>query len=317
MLRHLTLGYRDFQVMPDLPSVRYNWVFVISHDGKISPKLDPPRPGVRIPSGANFFIIPPDTRYVIVAKQAKCLRTVFHYAYVSDVLERVVTERGILAMKLNQADLAQVREITRSVEPHFRNPTELGALYFELALLRLTILALRDVKFNPTTPLGSIGKKRVQGAVAWYAAHIGEAPSLSDIAQIVHVSPTQLRRHFYEEFGKSPKSVFIKMRMQRASQLLSTTSDTLAQIAQACGFQSATDFCRSFKKAFKVTPNCWRHQVNKSKRFDQNSLIIRDLLYNDEAKFAAKSAPANGGVPPRAGQGRMVESSNLLAGDVN
>ena len=203
MLRHLNVGYRDFQVMPDLPSVRYNWVFVISFDGKISPKLDPPRPGVRIPSGANFFIIPPDTRYVIVAKQAKCLRTVFHYAYVSDVLERVVTERGILAMKLSSADLAQVREITRSVQSHFRNPTELGALYFELALLRLTILALKDATFIPTTPLASIGKKRAQGAIAWYAAHIGEAPSLSDIAQIVHVSPTQLRRHFYEEFGKS------------------------------------------------------------------------------------------------------------------
>ena len=314
MLRHLTVGYRDFHLMPDLPSVRYNWVFLISHDGKLSPKLDPPRPGVRIPSQANFFVIPPDTRYAIVAKQAKCLRTVFHYAYVSDVLERVVAERGILAMKLNQADLAQVREITRSVEPHFRNPTELGALYFELALLRLTILALRDVKFNPTTPLGSIGKKRVQGAVAWYAAHIGEAPSLSDIAQIVHISPTQLRRHFYEEFGKSPKSVFIKMRMQRASQLLSTTSDTLAQIAEACGFQSATDFCRSFKRAFKVTANCWRHQVNKSKRFDQHSLGVGDLLDDGEVKFPTKPASTNGVVPPRTGQDRVVESSNLLAG---
>jgi len=291
MLRHLTVGYRDFRVMPDLPSVRYNWVFVISFDGKISPKLDPPRTGVRIPSGANFFIMPPDTRYVIVAKQAKCLRTVFHYAYVSDVLERVVAERGILAMKLNQADLAQVREITRSVQPHFRNPTELGVLYFEQALLGLTILALKDVSFKSTTPLASIGKKRVQGAIAWYADHIGEAPSLSDISQIVHVSPTQLRRHFYEEFGKSPKAVFIKMRMQRASQLLSTTSDTLAQIAEACGFQSATDFCRSFKKAFKVTPNCWRHQVNKSQRFDQHALSVGDLLDDGEVKPAVRRPP--------------------------
>ena len=291
MLRHLTVGYRDFRVMPDLPSVRYNWVFVISFDGKISPKLDPPRTGVRIPSGANFFIMPPDTRYVIVAKQAKCLRTVFHSAYVSDVLERVVAERGILAMKLNQADLAQVREITRSVQPHFRNPTELGVLYFEQALLGLTILALKDVSFKSTTPLASIGKKRVQGAIAWYADHIGEAPSLSDISQIVHVSPTQLRRHFYEEFGKSPKAVFIKMRMQRASQLLSTTSDTLAQIAEACGFQSATDFCRSFKKAFKVTPNCWRHQVNKSQRFDQHALSVGDLLDDGEVKPAVRRPP--------------------------
>lgn len=129
MLRHLTEGYRDFHVMPDLPSVRYNWVFVISFDDKLSPKLDPP-------------------------------------------------------------------------------------------------------------------------------------------------------------------------------QLLSTTSDTLAQIAEACGFQSATDFCRSFKTTFKVTPNCWRHQMNKSKSFDQNSLIFSDLLYDDEAK----SAPANGGVPPRADASSPADS---------
>jgi len=302
MLRHLTLGYRDFQLMPDLPSVRYNWVFLISYDGKLSPKLDPPRPGVRIPSGANFFVIPPDTRYVLVTKEAKCLRAVFHYAYVSDVLQRVVAERGILALKLSQADLAQVREIARSVQPHFRNPTDLGALYFEQALLRLTILALKDIAFKPTTPLASIGKKRVQGSIAWYIAHIGEAPSLSDIAHRVHVSPTQLRRHFYEEFGKSPKSVFIKIRMQRASQLLSTTSDTLAQIAEACGFQSATDFCRSFKKAFKVTPNCWRHQVNKSQRFVQSSLSVGELPDDTDVNSApTRARPRNRATSGRSG----------------
>ena len=277
MLRHLNVGVRDFRLLPDVASIRYNWVFLVSFDGNLRPKLGTCRKVLSLPESSNFFIIPPDTKYVLVAKRPKCSRAAFHFAYVSEVLRQVVLERAVLARKLSRTELSEVRKILALVKSHHDRPTELSQVVFELALAQLTMMALKDLAFTRVTPLNNIGRQRIDKAVAWFAEHIGEAPSLTDISSIVHVSPTQLRRHFYEEFGRSPRSVFLKLRMQRAAQLLSATSDTLAQIAESCGFQSATDFCRAFKKAFKLSPNRWRHEVNASKHYDKTKLSLEQL----------------------------------------
>ena len=277
MLRHLNFGVRDFRLLPDVASVRYNWIFLVSFDGNLRPSLEGKNKPAVLPAKVNFFIIPPDTKYVLLAKRPHCHRAVFHFAYVSEVLRQVVLEKKILCKQLTSAQLSEVRKLARTVKTYHDKPTELSQLVFEQALATLSLLALQDIKFGRVTPLNHLGRQRVDKAVAWFAEHIGESPSLSDISSIVHVSPTQLRRHFYEEFGKSPRSVFIKLRMQRAAQLLSTTSDTLSQIAETCGFQTATDFCRAFKKAFKVTPNKWRHDVSSSSRVDKSPLSLDRL----------------------------------------
>ncbi|MBC2593207.1 helix-turn-helix transcriptional regulator [Ruficoccus amylovorans] len=278
MLRHFNYGHRDFRLLPDVASIRYNWIFLVSFDGSLRPKLTTPKKGSpEISKSANFFIIPPDTKYVLIASKPSCFRAAFHFSHVSDLLRKVVTKHGLYWQTLSEELLQQVKKIAEEIKPHFDGPTELSSLAFELALLQLSMLALREFKFEKVTPLDNIGRQRVVDAVAWFSEHIDESPSLSDIAGIVHVSPTQLRRHFYEEFGKSPKPIFIKLRMQRAAQLLSTTSDTLDQIAEQCGFQTATDFCRSFKKEFNVTPNRWRHDINASSNVDKAALSLKDI----------------------------------------
>jgi AraC family transcriptional regulator len=159
----------------------------------------------------------------------------------------------------------------------FCAPNVLSELYFESALLRLSILALRGLEFAPVSALENVPRERVEKAVAWFKDHLQNSPSLSDVADNVHISVTQLRRHFYEKLGRSPKAIFNKLRMQKATQLLISTSLTLDQIGEQCGFQSATDFCRAFKKTFNVTANHWRHDVNASGQVDRSALTSSSL----------------------------------------
>lgn len=271
MLRHFAYGYRDFRKLPDIAAVRYNWIIMVSFDGKLHPRLDPPKKGEKI-ERANFFVVPPQLRYVLVPETPRCNRAVFHFAYVGEMLQAEVTKRGIFRKLLNEEELKEARSITDSVKGPFRTPNQLSELYFESALLRLTILALRGLDFERIQSLQNVPRERVEKAMVWYNDHLQNSPSLSDVADSVHISVTQLRRHFYEQVGRSPKAIFNKLRMQRATQLLISTSLTLDQIGEQCGFQSATDFCRAFKKVFNVTPNHWRHDVNASGRVDQSAL---------------------------------------------
>jgi AraC family transcriptional regulator len=268
MLRHFSCGYRDFRKLPDIASVRYNWIIMVSFDGKLHPRLAPAKEGDVKDPKANFFVIPPQTSYVLIPATSRCSRAVFHFAYVGDMLQTEVMKCGIFRKRLNEAELREARSIAETVRAPFSSPNLLSELYFESALLRLTILALRGLDFEPLSPLQNIPRERVKKAIEWYGEHLQTSPSLSDVADNVHISVTQLRRHFYEQVGRSPRAIFSKLRMQRASQLLISTSLTLDQIAEQCGFHSATDFCRAFKKFFNVTPNHWRHDVNASGQVD-------------------------------------------------
>lgn len=272
MLRHFACGYRDFRKLPDIAAVRYNWIIMVSFDGKLHPRLDPHQKGQKVEK-ANFFIVPPQTRYVLVAETPRCNRAVFHFAYVGDVLQAEVAKRGIFRKLLDEGELMEARTIADSVKGPFRSPNLLSELYFESALLRLTILALQSLDFEKVNPLQIVPRERVEKAVAWYNEHLQNSPSLSQVADSVHISVTQLRRHFYEQTGRSPKALFNKLRMQKAAQLLISTSLTLDQVGEQCGFQSATEFCRAFKKMFNVTPNHWRHDVNASGRVDRSALM--------------------------------------------
>ena len=245
---------------------------MVSFDGKFHPQLDPAKASDIKDAKANFFVIPPQTRYVLIPATPRCYRAVFHFAYVGEILQAEVLKRGIFRKRLNEEELREARSIADSVKGPFRSLNLLSELYFESASLRLSLLALRGLNFERLNPLQNVPREHVEKAIAWYGDHLETSPSLSEVADNVHISVTQLRRHFYEQRGSSPRAIFSKLRMQRATQLLISTSHTLDQIAEQCGFQSATDFCRAFKKVFDVTPNHWRHDVNASGRVDLSAL---------------------------------------------
>jgi hypothetical protein len=54
--------------------------------------------------------------------------------------------------------------------------------------------------------------------------------------------------------------------VERASQLLANSDDTLEVVAKRSGFNSASDLCRVFKRQLKVYPNQWRTQVAGQER---------------------------------------------------
>jgi len=264
MLRAIANGYRDFKETPDTFCVRYNWIFVCVFEGSLYPEFDPPLPVQVDPMKVNFWIIPPQTRYVVVARTRRVDRAVLHFSDVPEILRATCRERGYLAKRLSQRKINEARTVVASIEQDFRTPTSLSEVRYEVAMLKLMLLGLDHLDAKPLHPLYNLARERVEKALAWYNEHMASSPSLSDVAGNVHVSQTHLRRHFYEQLGRSPKAVFSKLRMEKAAKLLVGSMLTLDQIAEQCGFNSASDFCRAFKGYFHVTPNSWRHNVNSA-----------------------------------------------------
>src|ERR1700733_8033540 len=81
---------------------------------------------------------------------------------------------------------------------------------------------------------------------------------VEDLAKRVSLSPSHFCRVFKESFGESPHGYITKLRVERARTLMLTTSESLSQIALACGLADQAHLCRCFRRVTGTTPGFWR-----------------------------------------------------------
>lgn len=120
------------------------------------------------------------------------------------------------------------------------------------ALDFLAALAERGCMFRPPQALGLSGRLR---------ALIGEAPSQHWTAQTagkaLAVSEATLRRRLAGESARF-EDVLIDVRMHHAMMLVQTTSWSVPEIAQACGYKSRARFAERFRARFGYLPSAVR-----------------------------------------------------------
>jgi AraC family carnitine catabolism transcriptional activator len=83
-----------------------------------------------------------------------------------------------------------------------------------------------------------------------------EAPlSSQTLAGQIGVTRRQLERLFQEHLGLSPLQLYLKLRLERARQLLRQTSMGVIEIGLVCGFASASAFSRAYRRHYARAPS--------------------------------------------------------------
>lgn len=95
--------------------------------------------------------------------------------------------------------------------------------------------------------------------------HFTEDISLTELAQKVNMSPSALSRYFKQSFGENLSTYLIGLRLEKASRILVDTTDHVADVARACGFQNLSNFNRMFKLRKGLTPKDFRARYKKNK----------------------------------------------------
>ena len=75
------------------------------------------------------------------------------------------------------------------------------------------------------------------------------------------ISVSSLQRAFGEYLGMSPKQYLIKLRMNRALELLSENELSVREVSAACGFADEKYFSRAFKKKYGYAPSQLRNHM--------------------------------------------------------
>lgn len=68
-------------------------------------------------------------------------------------------------------------------------------------------------------------------------------------------------RLFKQKMGRTPYEYIHSLRLTQGKALLGSTSLTVKQIAENCGFRDESSFCRAFRKVHKVPPGKYRRAL--------------------------------------------------------
>lgn len=82
--------------------------------------------------------------------------------------------------------------------------------------------------------------------------------SMTDLANEVHLSKSQVGRLFVEAFGKSPIAYLTMLRTERMAALLRTTDAPITAIADVVGWSDPDFAARQFRRSVGVTPSGYR-----------------------------------------------------------
>ncbi len=106
---------------------------------------------------------------------------------------------------------------------------------------------------------GSIGK-----AARILQKNYQEDISLTSVAKQVNLSRERLSRLFHESLGLTFSDYLNMVRLERSRYYLQHTTDKIADIAFASGYQSVSQFNRRFKSAEGISPREYRQRTKQN-----------------------------------------------------
>ncbi len=137
---------------------------------------------------------------------------------------------------------------------HYRDLEIAGALFHWLAFLLSHLLAPLDNTFAHERS----AVDKVLTAEMWVNSRMKQTITLAEWARAVGLNPVYFGRIFKRETGLRPMEWLNQRRLQMASQYLSSTRSTVAEIAELCGFSDQFYFSRVFRRHFGHSPIQYR-----------------------------------------------------------
>ena len=130
-----------------------------------------------------------------------------------------------------------------------------------LALVERVAGVVADATLRRSAGLG-VGEPAAVIAGRRYAElHLGDKITLSDVARHVALSSDHFSRLFRNTTGASFGEYVNRRRVENAQQQLVDSTQRVADISYACGFDSVPHFNRVFRRVTGVSPTCFRRRL--------------------------------------------------------
>lgn len=159
-------------------------------------------------------------------------------------------------LHLKRVALAHAEQVAEEIE---RELTE-ARPGFEAAarakLIELIVYLSRAYTATETTEATAL--LRVGNVIGALENDFSRDWKLEDLLSIAHMSRSNLMRVFRKATGQTPIEYLVRLRIQKAMELLIGTNLSITEIAMETGFSDSNYFTRQFRKATTEAPTVYR-----------------------------------------------------------
>jgi AraC-like DNA-binding protein len=188
-----------------------------------------------------------------------------HYYLSARLLNQILLDNGIApSFQLREAFFIEAlvaAEITKSILTPVADNEPLDRLALDQIA---TVLGAHTLQTHCGIDKFAVVPKH--GLEAWQKlrteemlrAHLKGNITVRELASACTLSASHYARCFRRSFGISVHQRLIKLRIERAKELLSKTDKPLSEIALLSGFCDQAAFARTFRRIERNTPSNWR-----------------------------------------------------------
>lgn len=135
-------------------------------------------------------------------------------------------------------------------------------IHYSMLSLFIAVTRLYEYQLGKSMPM--VTKNLILDELLKYIrTNYGSKLSLDLLASHTHLSREYLCRYFKKQTGKNISDYILEVRMEKAKEMLRTTTHTITEIGIFCGYPSVSSFQRSFKKSESMTPSEYRNAMHK------------------------------------------------------
>jgi AraC family transcriptional regulator len=106
--------------------------------------------------------------------------------------------------------------------------------------------------------LGGLSGWQAKRLASFIETNLDGPIETSELCDLARLSTGHFYRAFKQTFEATPHNYIMNCRIERAKTMMCETADTLASIAQACGFADQAHLSKLFKSKFRQSPSAWR-----------------------------------------------------------
>ncbi len=179
---------------------------------------------------------------------------------VKDMLESA--QVGVaFGMKAIMTVYEKLISLTRIEDPSFSEVQKMSAILYELASSGDYHTLASSHYSHAEVPVTS---RRVQKIKDYIDAHYKEEIRIEHLSEMVGMTPNALSRFFKQRTNRSIYSYINEVRISRAAQLLIESTMAVNEVSYQCGFNTISNFNRTFKLVKGMSPKEFRENYRKN-----------------------------------------------------
>ena len=172
---------------------------------------------------------------------------------------------------------AKIEALARLLAEEIAKPAE-HDLYAEGLAQSLAAAVLSLGAEEGAADSGGLSKARLRRLTAHMRENLHRRPPIAELAEVAGLSESWFSQCFKQATGETPAQWRMRLRVERAQEMIADPARGLAEIAAALGFADQAHLTRAFRAQMGGTPAAWRRLAHGAEASPQDSTKAEEKI---------------------------------------